>query len=158
MSEAGSRRLTPKILAAAVQLIVCDSNSLVQTPSHRLTQRSCGSCIILSSWILSTVLNRKRATVRRQAAFFWCACDPSCSKETFHLIRNAGGRVTAETPRPTKRVSVGAEAVEDGPLCTGVERNDSTHSPFRCFFASMVVFGILPPQTHFAADLQPLCG
>ena len=37
-----------------------------------------------------------------------CVC---VSHEEFLL--HAGGRVTSDTARPTKRVSVGAEAVED---------------------------------------------
>ena len=65
--------------------------------------------------------------------------------------KEAGGRVTTDTTRPTKRVSVGAETVEDAPLCTCVKRNDSTGSPCRCWFVSMLVLRMISPKTGFLA-------
>ena len=65
------------------------------------------------------------------------------------FLLHAGGRVTTDTARPTKRVSVGAEAVEDAPLCTCIKRNDSTGFPCRCWFVSMVVLRMISPKTGF---------
>ena len=60
---------------------------------------------------------------------------PKGSMPLFPLppLNKAGGRVTTDTTRPTKRVSVGAEAV-DAPLCTCIKRNDSTVGLFPCWF------------------------
>ena len=77
-----------------------------------------------------------------------CVCvSPSVSKS----FLQAGGRVTTDTARPTKRVSVGAEAVEDALLCTCIQRNDSTGFPCRCWFVSMVVLRMISPKTGFLA-------
>ena len=46
-----------------------------------------------------------------------CECVCVCHRLCQRLVTVAGGRVIADTARPTKRVSVGAEAVEDAPLC-----------------------------------------
>ena len=74
--------------------------------------------------------------IRVSTHFYKCVGgSPFVSKSLFIT----GGRVTTDTARPTKRVSVGAEAVEDAPLCTCIEPNDSTGFPCRCWFVSMVV-------------------
>ena len=82
----------------------------------------------------------------------------------YHKLSLAGGRDTAGTARPTKRVPVGAEAVEDAPLCTCLKHTDTTGPPCRCSLVPWSFFTIpshkqvFPP--HFSADrelqLEPL--
>ena len=79
----------------------------------------------------------------------------SHSVEEFLL--HAGGRVTTDTARPTKRVSVGAEAVEDAPLCTCIERTDSTGFPCRCWFVSTVVLRMIPPKQVSLHGINSVC-
>ena len=80
---------------------------------------------------------------------------PSVSKRVNLLTATAGGRVTTDTARPTKRVSAGAEAVEDAPLGTCIERNDTNGPPCRCSLVPWLFFTILPPNPGFCRCAAP---
>ena len=87
-----------------------------------------------------------------------CVCVPTCPQgirlprfSPLFFRQEAGGRVPTDTARPTKRVSVGAEAVEEAPLCTCIERNDSTGPPFRCFLPPWFLHAIPPNLSPLTA-------
>ena len=87
-----------------------------------------------------------------------CVCVNPCF-QGFHLtisIVHAGGRDTTGTARPTKRVPVGAEAVEDAPLCTRNETVDQAVQSFDLIHGlSCDLFPkqVFPPQFSTVREL-----